>query len=105
MFRYSAFAGVLHSELEFPELAPSTTEQATWTVRVSDDESSPAATENEMGIDEVEPGVPVRLLQRPDSWVLRYADVGDYIIHPGTHTYASEAPALIVKFFKQHALP
>ena len=26
-------------------------------------------------------------------------------IHPGTHTYASEAPALIVKFFKQHALP
>ena len=26
-------------------------------------------------------------------------------IHPGTHTYAPEAPALIVKFFKQHALP
>jgi polyhydroxybutyrate depolymerase len=26
-------------------------------------------------------------------------------IHPGTHTYATEAPALIVKFFKQHALP
>ena len=26
-------------------------------------------------------------------------------IHPGTHTYASEAPALIVKFFKQHAQP
>lgn len=26
-------------------------------------------------------------------------------IHPGTHTYPSEAPALIVKFFKQHALP
>ena len=26
-------------------------------------------------------------------------------IHPGTHTYPSEAPALIVKFFKQHAQP
>ena len=26
-------------------------------------------------------------------------------IHPGTHAYPSEAPALIVKFFKQHALP
>ena len=26
-------------------------------------------------------------------------------IHPGTHNYATEAPALIVKFFKQHALP
>jgi polyhydroxybutyrate depolymerase len=26
-------------------------------------------------------------------------------IHPGTHTYPGEAPALIVKFFKQHALP
>jgi len=26
-------------------------------------------------------------------------------IHPGTHTYATGAPALIVKFFKQHALP
>ena len=26
-------------------------------------------------------------------------------IHPGPHTYAGEAPALIVKFFKQHALP
>ncbi|MEO6787084.1 MAG: dienelactone hydrolase family protein [Chthoniobacteraceae bacterium] len=26
-------------------------------------------------------------------------------IHPGTHTYPSEAPALIVKFFKEHALP
>ena len=26
-------------------------------------------------------------------------------IHPGTHTYATEAPALIVKFFKQHAQP
>jgi polyhydroxybutyrate depolymerase len=26
-------------------------------------------------------------------------------IHPGTHSYAAEAPALIVKFFKQHAQP
>ena len=26
-------------------------------------------------------------------------------IHPGTHTYPAEAPELIVKFFKQHALP
>lgn len=26
-------------------------------------------------------------------------------IHPGTHAYPSEAPALIVKFFKQHAQP
>ncbi len=26
-------------------------------------------------------------------------------IHPGTHSYPSEAPSLIVKFFKQHALP
>ena len=26
-------------------------------------------------------------------------------IHPGTHTYPAEAPALIVKFFKQHAQP
>ena len=26
-------------------------------------------------------------------------------IHPGTHTFPSEAPALIVKFFKEHALP
>ncbi len=26
-------------------------------------------------------------------------------IHPGTHAYATEAPELIVKFFKQHALP
>ncbi len=26
-------------------------------------------------------------------------------IHPGTHAYASEAPALIVKFFKQHSQP
>lgn len=32
------------------------------------------------------------------------ADVVTFI-HPGTHAYASEAPALIVKFFKQHALP
>jgi polyhydroxybutyrate depolymerase len=32
------------------------------------------------------------------------ADVVTFI-HPGTHTYAAEAPALIVKFFKQHALP
>lgn len=26
-------------------------------------------------------------------------------IHPGTHAYPSEAPALIVRFFKQHAQP
>jgi len=26
-------------------------------------------------------------------------------IHPGTHRFPPEAPALIVKFFKQHALP
>ena len=32
------------------------------------------------------------------------ADVVTFI-HPGTHTYATEAPALIVKFFKQHAQP
>jgi len=32
------------------------------------------------------------------------ADVVTFI-HPGTHAYASEAPALIVKFFKQHAQP
>ncbi len=32
------------------------------------------------------------------------ADVVTFI-HPGTHAYPSEAPALIVKFFKQHALP
>ena len=32
------------------------------------------------------------------------ADVVTFI-HPGTHTYATEAPPLIVKFFKQHALP
>jgi len=25
------------------------------------------------------------------------------LIHPGTHTYPPEAPALIVKFFKEHA--
>lgn len=27
------------------------------------------------------------------------------VIHPGTHTYLPEAPALIAKFFRQHALP
>ena len=32
------------------------------------------------------------------------ADVVTFI-HPGTHGYATEAPALIVKFFKQHAQP
>ena len=26
-------------------------------------------------------------------------------IHPGTHTFAAEAPAVIVKFFKEHAKP
>jgi polyhydroxybutyrate depolymerase len=27
------------------------------------------------------------------------------VIHPGTHQYLREAPALIVKFFQQHTLP
>ena len=27
------------------------------------------------------------------------------LIHPGTHTFLAEAPAAIVKFFQQHALP
>ena len=32
------------------------------------------------------------------------ADVVTFI-HPGTHAYATETPALVVKFFKQHGLP
>ncbi len=85
MFRYSVFAGVLASELEFPELGAATDQGDGWTVRVSSDRP-PNASEIEIGTDEVEPDIPVALLARGNSFVLRYADNGDYLIDPATRT-------------------
>jgi hypothetical protein len=71
--------------LEFPELSQTAQQEAAWTVTVTGDELA-ARSESELGLDEVEPGIPVRLLERGDSWVLRYADAGDYVIHHATRT-------------------
>jgi hypothetical protein len=85
VFRYAAFGEALRSELEFPELREAADEKIAWTVLVSRDEAPPAL-EREVGRDEVEPGVPVVLLDRGESWILRYADTGAYLVNPQART-------------------
>jgi hypothetical protein len=76
---YSIFGGVLRSELEFPELVPSTTGSARWSLTMSA-EASEALDPVMMGSEEVESGIRVTLSRHARGLRLTFDDTGTFDI-------------------------
>lgn len=81
MNTYSVFGGVLHSELEFPELDTVASEHPDWTFRVSSDAPPKSDLAQCLGEDRVDQGVMVRSYRVPSGFRLEYDDTGTFDIN------------------------
>lgn len=75
MVCYDVFGGSLRSELDFPELPIARGDEATWTLRIVREAPKAAPTE-QLGEDQVEGPVSVRLHRIPGGFRLDYDDTG-----------------------------
>ncbi len=82
---YSIFGAVLRSQLEFPELVPTTTDVPRWSLTIST-HAPPYGDAVTMGSEDVEPGIRVSLSRHAHGLRLVYDDTGSFDISAdGTH--------------------
>ena len=86
MHSYSVFGGTLDSEIEIPELRPSSDSNASWTLRVADGKPPAFEAAQEVGREEIENGPTIVLSRAAATYRLSYSDTGIFdLVDRGRH--------------------